>query len=73
MYMYMYTVCSSRLELTEGEHSTAWALADGVGWSVFRLLDAVQEGSEHLLGRGETAVGHEEDLHEVVTELVGAG
>ena len=65
-------VCS-RLGLTKGEHSAAWSLTDGVWWSVLGLLDAVKEGSEHLLGRGETAVGHEEDLHEVITERVGAG
>ena len=34
-------------------------------------LNAVEEGSEDLARRGETTVGHEEDVHEVITKLAG--
>lgn len=59
------------LGLTEGEDGTAGSLADGVGLSLCGSLNAVEEGGEDLARRGETTVGHEEDVHEVVTKLAG--
>ena len=40
---------------------------------LLRRPHAVDEGDEHVAGGGEAAVRHEEHLHEVLLEGVGAG